>query len=319
MASNKSLPETSRQVAGVSKSGIIKPMINKLCQKLASAGLLMLIILFLPLTALAVTDEKKPPVKSTKNISQSVAQSYSAGPEIQLGMIVTLDQKKTGFVVPMTKETQTTMLGVVVKPNDTTLTLSPQTATTQQVFVAPTGRYLTLVSNQNGPIKPGDYIAISAITGVGMKADTEQETVLGKAVTAFNGSGNVVGKVSVKDQTGKTSEVSITRMNVELEINRNPLANTATDKLPSFLSNAAIAVAGKPVSTARIYLGVVTLIAASVVASMVVYSGVRSGMIAIGRNPLSRKSIIKSLIQTVIAGIIIFITGVFAVYLLLKL
>jgi len=51
----------------------------------------------------------------------------------------------------------------------------------------------------------------------------------------------------------------------------------------------------------------------------VMYSGIRSGMIAVGRNPLSKKSIIRSLIQTVIAGLIIFLAGVFAVYLLLKL
>jgi hypothetical protein len=49
------------------------------------------------------------------------------------------------------------------------------------------------------------------------------------------------------------------------------------------------------------------------------YSGIRSGMIAVGRNPLSKKSIMRSLIETVIAGLIVFAVGIFAVYLLLKL
>lgn len=294
-------------------------MINQFFQRIASAALVTLLLGLAPVSVLAVTEEKKEADTKAKNISQSVAQSYSAGPEVQQGMIVTLDPKKKGFVIPMTKDTATTMLGVIIKPNDTTLTLSPQDATTQQVFVAPTGRYLTLVSNQNGEIKPGDFIAVSAVAGVGMKADSEQEVVLGKASTGFNGSGNVIGKISIKDQRGRTTEVSITRLNIELEINRNPLANQATDKVPSFLSSAAVTVAGKPVSVARIYLGTVTLVASAIIASIVVYSGVRSGMIAIGRNPLSRKSIFRSLVQTVVAGLLIFTTGIFAVYLLLKL
>ena len=75
----------------------------------------------------------------------------------------------------------------------------------------------------------------------------------------------------------------------------------------------------KKVSAARIYLGLAVLALTTVITGNLVYSGVRSGMISVGRNPLSKKSIIKSLIQTVIAGLIIFIVGVLAVYLLLKL
>jgi hypothetical protein len=46
---------------------------------------------------------------------------------------------------------------------------------------------------------------------------------------------------------------------------------------------------------------------------------VRSSMIALGRNPLSRKSILRGMFQVIITSIIIFICGLFGVYLLLKL
>ena len=57
----------------------------------------------------------------------------------------------------------------------------------------------------------------------------------------------------------------------------------------------------------------------SFIAATLLWSGVRSGMISIGRNPLSKHSIIQGLMQVIIVAVLIFIIGVFAVYLLLKL
>jgi hypothetical protein len=48
------------------------------------------------------------------------------------------------------------------------------------------------------------------------------------------------------------------------------------------------------------------------------YIGVRSGITAIGRNPLSKKDITKGLLQVILASMVVFIIGLFAVYLLLK-
>jgi hypothetical protein len=61
------------------------------------------------------------------------------------------------------------------------------------------------------------------------------------------------------------------------------------------------------------------MVIAGAVSGSLIYSGIRSGMIAIGRNPLSKKSIVRGIIQVVIVGLIIFLVGVFGVYLLLKL
>jgi hypothetical protein len=48
------------------------------------------------------------------------------------------------------------------------------------------------------------------------------------------------------------------------------------------------------------------------------YAGVRSSVISMGRNPLARKTIIRNLIQIVLIALIILVTGLIAVYLLLK-
>lgn len=253
----------------------------------------------------------------TSDISQAVTQSYNADPSVQVGMLVKLKDKTT--VTPLGSQEVDKLLGVVVPKDNATITLTPQTVTTQQVLVASTGSFSVLVSNQNGPIKLGDYLTISALSGVAMKADENQRQIIGKATSDFTGSSNVIGTVKIKDSLGKTNNVSIGRSTLSLKVNSNPLYQRSADFVPGFAAKAADSVANKPVSVARIYLGMVILVATAIITSTVMFSGIRNGMIAVGRNPLSKKSIIRSLIQTVFAGLIIFVTGIFAVYLLLKL
>jgi hypothetical protein len=60
--------------------------------------------------------------------------------------------------------------------------------------------------------------------------------------------------------------------------------------------------------------------AVSVIAAIaIIYAGVRNGVISIGRNPMSKKSIFRALIETILTSLLILIVGMFAVYLLLKL
>jgi hypothetical protein len=256
---------------------------------------------------------------SNDNITQAVSQSYYADSSVQLGMIVQLNSKAPTYVLPLTEASINSMLGVTIAPNDATVTLTQQNPNQQQVYVATTGSYDVLVSNQDGPIAVGDLITISSLAGVGMMANQNQSIVLGKAASSFNGTSNVVGTINVKDEQGVTTQVSIGRVQVNIDITHNPLESKATDYVPSFLAKTATAISNKPVSAARIYLGMLTLLVTAIVTANMLYSGVRSGMQAIGRNPLSKKSIIRSLVQTVIAGLIIFVVGIFAVYLLLKL
>lgn len=255
-----------------------------------------------------------------QDISQAVVQSFTVDGDIQIGMIVKVEGQDKTSLQPADQKSGDSLLGVTIAPNDAPVTITQEDANKQQVFVATSGRYAVLVTNQNGAINAGDYITVSALAGLGMKADMVQPLIIGTATTAFNGTSNVVGSVKLKDSAGATRNVAIGRVDVTLGVANNPLkTDPKRDNVPEFLTKAAAGIANKPVSTARIYLGVVTLLVTSAVAAVVLYSGVRSGMIAVGRNPLSKKSIIKSLVQTVMAGLTIFIVGILAVYLLLKL
>ncbi len=256
---------------------------------------------------------------TTNNISGAVTQSYNADPSVQTGMIVKLKPKDPATVVPLENTEIKSLLGVVVPADNAAIVLTPEQSKQQQVLVSRSGHYTILVSNQNGPIKTGDYVTVSALAGIGMKADGGQEQVVGKAAGNFSGTANVIGSTELQDTLGRKNSVAIGRVPVDIAILHNPLFQKTADYVPGFLAKAAVTVANKPVSAARIYLGLVLIFVTTLITGNMLYSGVRSGMIAVGRNPLSKKSIIRSLIQTVIAGLIIFIAGMFAVYLLLKL
>lgn len=255
----------------------------------------------------------------TSDATSGVTQSYNADPSVETGMVVKLKPDDSSTVVPLPNTDIQDMLGVVIPTTNATIVLTPQTVKKQQVLVATSGRYNVLVSNQNGPIKIGDYVTISAVSGVGMKANEIENEVLGKAAGSFTGTANVLGTVALKNTIGRTTNVSIGSIPVDINISHNPLFQKSADYVPSFLAKAAVAVASHPVTASKIYLCLAILFITAFVTGNMLYSGVRSGMIAVGRNPLSKKSIIRSLVETVIAGLIIFVAGVFGVYLLLKL
>ena len=171
-----------------------------------------------------------------------------------------------------------------------------------------------MVSEQNGQIAKGEYITISSIAGVGMKYDESQPVVIGRAVEDFNDSKEVIGTVDVDGR-----KANIGRIKADIAVAKNPLQKNTDARVPQFFSNTAEAIANRPVNSVRIYASLIIFIITSIIAIVVLYGGIRSGIISIGRNPLSKKSVIKAMLQVVVIGLSIFLSGVFGVYLLLKL
>jgi hypothetical protein len=143
--------------------------------------------------------------------------------------------------------------------------------------------------------------------------------VIARATQGFDGSSLAIGAASVKDSAGGGHDVKLGRIKADINIGRNPLLKSEDPNLPGFLREAAESIAGKPVHAVRVYIGMTIFFITTIVAGSLLYGGIRSGIISIGRNPLSRKQIIRGMVQVIVAGLTIFILGVFAVYLLLKL
>ena len=254
-------------------------------------------------------------VLATPAAAQSVVQSYGVVGSLQTGMIVEL--AGAGDVEALSQTSANKMFGVVINPTDTTVTLSSNNAA-DQTFVATTGTYDVLVSNQDGVINVGDYVTISSITGIGMRAGSSDQIVLGKATQAFTGTSDSVGSDTIKQSNGHSTTIQLGRIAVNITVIRNPLLQPSQSDVPSFLQRAGQSLTNKPVSSGRVYIGLAVLIVTMIIAGSLLYGGVRSSITAIGRNPLSRKSVIRSLIQVTFTSLIVFIIGLFAVYLLLR-
>lgn len=256
-------------------------------------------------------------VHAADSSTQSIAQTYGTDTSIRQGMIVGLKPGDATKVIPLTRDNVKGMQGVVIGANDAALTLSGDSASAQ-VYVAAFGRYDVLVSTQNGNIHSGDYISISALDGIGMKADDTQSTVLGKAAADFTGAGSV-STATLKKSNGSSATVAIGSIPVDIGIANNPNQGRGLGELPGFLQIATNSIADKPVSAPRTYLSLAILLLTVVIAGSLLYSGVRSSIVSIGRNPLAKRYIIRGLMQVILTSIIIFIVGLFAVYLLLRL
>ena len=89
--------------------------------------------------------------------------------------------------------------------------------------------------------------------------------------------------------------------------------------MPAFFKKAGEAITGKSVSTIRLYVALVILLVTVFITGSLLYGGVRSSLIAIGRNPLAKGAVARGLVQVIILGVIIFVLGLFSIYLILKL
>lgn len=246
-------------------------------------------------------------------------QGYAAETPLDIGTVVQLSGNDPHEVKIATQANLQDMFGVTVDRNQLLIAPSNE-ALKNEVFVTVSGTYNVLVSTQAGPIVAGDYMTMSSINGVLMKAGTEEKTVFGRATTAFDGKGVTLGTTTLKDTTGKANKtVILGSIPVTVDIKHNPNDKTTKVNVPDFLERIGQAIAEKPVSAIRIYLSMAITGLSIITAIAMLYSGVRNGVISIGRNPMSKKSIFKALAQVILTSILILVIGLFAVYLLLRL
>lgn len=248
--------------------------------------------------------------------AQAVTEGFGSNLSLQRGMIVRIKADDSTKVEPVKSEDSDQIHGIVVNSNDAPVTISDDG---QRVFVAKIGQYDVLVNNQNGPIKAGDYITVSAVAGIGMKAGSKEAHVVGRALGDFDGSKDVISVSELTDSSGGKKKIAFGRVKADVGVAGNPLLKSEAPNVPEFLRKTTEAIAGKPVDAVRIYIGILVFGITTFVAGSLMYGGVRSGIISIGRNPLSKKSIIRGMMQVVVFGLIVFTTGVFGVYLILRL
>ncbi len=241
--------------------------------------------------------------------AQSIVQSYTSDKTLQKGMVVMIDPKNGSKVIPATQEDSKQAYGVVVDPSDSPVTLSDGSGNAGQVYVAAEGRYEVLVSDENGSVATGDYLTLSSTPGIAMKATAKQPIAVAKALESFTGSQNIVAT------SGNTH---IGRIIGTVSVKQNPLAATTRSSIPEIIQRTTQSVTKKSVNPLRIYASLLVFMFSIVISGSMLYAGIKTGITAIGRNPLSKKDIRRSLIEVILSSVIVFIIGLFAVYLLLR-
>jgi len=266
---------------------------------LASVGLALMAVL--------------PFALATPAHAQTVTQGYKADGNLQNGMVVRIKKGDPDTVQALTQNHETEMYGLVVAASDAPVSLSSDDKS--QVYVATFGQYSVLVNTQNGVIHAGDRLVISSYAGVAMKADTKHQVLIGKALQNFSDGSNAEGHVKLSDG----STVAMGRVMTDIGVSRNPTySGDVAPGVPHVLVEIASAVTDKPLTALRLYGSLVTVVIDFGLAGAIMYSGIRTGMNSIGRNPLAKKSILKSLFTVILTALVVVFVGLIAVYLLLK-
>lgn len=161
------------------------------------------------------------------------------------------------------------------------------------------GKAFVLVSTINGNIAKNDLITTSAIKGVGQKADKNGK-VLGTALEDYNNANpNAVGKISVSvNPYYNGSFGNITNI---IDILRN-----ASD--PSQLSQ---------LTSLRYLLAAIIVILSFAIGFIYFGRIARSGIEALGRNPLASRAIQINIVLNLMLMVIIILVGIALAYLIL--
>ncbi len=263
-----------------------------------------------------VTAQSQPSKIETTGLTPT---NYGTDRVLRAGTVVQADEKDASKVVPATHDKLPRAFGLVVKRDSLPITISDATAD-GHVLVATAGRHQALVTTENGVIAAGDALAVSSLSGTLMKADTNQELIFGKALASFSGKDNVISSTTLKDNKGKPlRRVQIGTVPVAIDITKNPYKKSTKVNLPEPLQRVGFQIADKPVTPVKFIVSVIIMIISIIIAVSLLYVGVRSSIISVGRNPLSRKSVLKALMEVILTSVLILIIGLFAVYLLLRL
>lgn len=242
----------------------------------------------------------------------SIAQGFQTDdPNMVSGAIVSL-KKRTPNAVELSNLTNLDQM-IGVTGNKSVIELSSGSSGVQ---VVTNGVTPTLVSDINGDIKSGDKITASPIEGVGMRA-TNSTLVIGSAL----GDLSEVAKNTrtVKDKNGKSVEVHIGAVAVQVDKVFYEAPSDQNTFLPPSLQDFADGLAGHKVSPVRVVVAALLVVFLFAAVTILLYSAVRSSIISIGRNPLSESAVRKSLMQVglTVTGIFVFTTIV--IYLILTL
>ena len=242
--------------------------------------------------------------------SANISHSYHTDTAMPSGSIVSLDPVHSGSVQVANTGNGSRLLGVTTPSTDSLLAVDASDGTTQ---VATSGTVNTLVSTLNGNIDVGDQVSVSPFDGIGMKA-TPGSYVIGLAQTTLNAKTPGATTKQVKNKQGQptTNQISYVRLSIA-----TGTANTTGTNLNS-LQKLAQSLTGHTISTPRVVLSMAVALVALVSLIALIYASIYGSIISVGRNPLAKYTIFKTLGAVLAMAILTAGTAGLTIWLLLR-
>jgi hypothetical protein len=239
----------------------------------------------------------------------AISQGYEVSSSgISTGALVSLTGSGSGTVELATVSNAAHLAGVAAQAP--ALELSSATGQ-QSIQVVVGGSTNVLVSDANGTLKAGDKITVSPLAGVGMKATSSSE-IVGTALKPLSAVKTVAQHAKGKNGQSITVHVGLVPVAVGVTYySAVASVGTVSAFVPPFLQNVANAVAGKAVSPLRVLIGAIALLLGFFAVTIMLYVGVRSGVISLGRNPLAADALRRGMVDVLIAALgVLIVTGV---------
>lgn len=253
-------------------------------------------------------------------LAATLAQEFNTTQRLPLGGIVSLN-KEASEVELASSDNMDNLYGVIVANGDVSFdSRADQNIST--VPVANSGVIDTLVSNNTGAVKAGDPITVDDVAGVGQKANSSGR-IIGIAQSDLNEQDNSAKQVSIV-QNGGQKYITVNTVQVKIGVAQYtvPSANdgsNGTDTNRNKVLQVADSLAGKQVKPYSVVIAALLLLIGIFVSVFLITSSGYASMISIGRNPLSEKKIIRSLLRMLVISVAIFATTVGLAYMVLRL
>jgi hypothetical protein len=242
---------------------------------------------------------------ATLGVSKVYAQDEPTSAGVAVSMQVNNTNLKDGDILctasdgskPCDSEYSVAMNGVYVQNPAVMLA---NTKLDSSVPAVSSGKVYVRVATTNGSIKRGDFVTSSAIPGVGEKADK---------------SGNILG-VALEDYVA-ADKTTVGRILVSMDIRPAIIATSARSNLIEALKQGLLAPTLTPLSSLRYVLAIMVAMAAFILGFTYFGKVAKSGVEAMGRNPLAGKTIQFTVMVNLFLTVAIMAGGLLLAYVIL--
>jgi len=250
----------------------------------------------------------------TASAMTNISQGYRSAEQLPIGMIVSVIESNNLEVKRATQEDSERIAGVVID-DASVVSIRPEGSNTK---VQSSGSAKILATTLNGNVNSGDSLIVSPISGIAMSSGSnmkQTDRIVAIAEESLTENSDNIKRIDIKTVDGSSKQTVVGLVSARIVINEKQ--NSATTNQSNLITDFASRAAGKSVSVARIMASGVVFAGTIIVTGMLLQGSIRGTFISLGRNPLSRESLLPALAKVSALAMFVFSAGMLAAYFIL--